>query len=67
MKSYTVSRGRAHIADIAQYCLTSRTHFLHGSQRVRVVYGHKSLSTVVYLLYSNWSVLVLINIHGSFH
>ena len=24
----TVSRGRAHFADIAQYCLTPRTHFL---------------------------------------
>ena len=23
-----VSRGRAHVADIAQYCLTLRTHFL---------------------------------------
>ena len=23
-----VSHGRAHVADIAQYCLTPRTHFL---------------------------------------
>ena len=24
----TVSHGRAHVADIVQYCLTPRTHFL---------------------------------------
>ena len=30
-----VSHGRAHVADIAQYCLTPRTHFLvaGGDQR----------------------------------
>ena len=27
-KTSTVSRGRAHVADILQYCLSPRTHFL---------------------------------------
>ena len=28
---------------------------------------HKSLSTVVYTLHSDWSLLLLVNTHGSFH
>ena len=37
------------------------------SPRARVIYVHKSLPTVVLILHSDWSLLLLANIHGSFY
>ena len=33
---------------------------------VEIFYGHKSLSTC-YIFHSDWSLLSLVNTHGSFH
>ena len=47
-----------------------KPHHDYWSLRARVVYDHKSpcpLWFICYILHSDWSLLLLVNTHGSFH